>query len=323
MDVAKPRTLTAAALADAVIAGKSTMVFASPAAYRNVSATASDLTPEQRASFADIELVLSAGAPVPLQLLDELAELFPNAVIRTPYGMTEGLMLTDIDRDGIAAAEAQSRDHGVCVGAPISRVRVALAPLDAVGTPTDELLTGDAATDILGEFVISAPHSKASYDALWGTDSASKRDTLDGLLWHRTNDIGHFDPEGRMWLEGRVQHVISTPDGPVGPGGLEAVVDKVPSVHRSAVVGVGPEGVQAVVVVIEPEAGSGLKAGLAPLEVADAVRAAVAEYFPQDVAAVLVTTTFPTDIRHNSKIDRTRLARWADSVLCGERVGTP
>ena len=43
MDVTAPGTLTAAALADAVAAVGATVVFASPAALRNVVATADDL----------------------------------------------------------------------------------------------------------------------------------------------------------------------------------------------------------------------------------------------------------------------------------------
>jgi hypothetical protein len=38
---------------------------------------------------------------------------------------------------------------------------------------------------------------------------------------------------------------------------------------------------------------------------------------------VLIAKEFPTDIRHNSKIDRPRLARWATRVLGGGKVGTP
>ena len=44
MDVTAPGTLTAAALADAVAAVRATVVFASPAALRNVVATAGALT---------------------------------------------------------------------------------------------------------------------------------------------------------------------------------------------------------------------------------------------------------------------------------------
>ena len=36
-----------------------------------------------------------------------------------------------------------------------------------------------------------------------------------------------------------------------------------------------------------------------------------------DLAAVLVRGDLPVDIRHNSKIDRTLLATWAESILAG------
>ena len=40
------------------------------------------------------------------------------------------------------------------------------------------------------------------------------------------------------------------------------------------------------------------------------------------LAAVLVTDALPVDIRHASKIDRARLARWAERVLAGGPVRT-
>ena len=51
MDVTAPRTLTAAALADAAAAVDATAVFASPAALRNVLATADGLTDEHRVAL--------------------------------------------------------------------------------------------------------------------------------------------------------------------------------------------------------------------------------------------------------------------------------
>lgn len=317
MSVTKPKTLTATAIAEAIIAGSATMVFASPAAYRNVAATAGELDAAQRAACAGVELVLSAGAPVPLELMESIAEVFPNAAIHSPYGMTEGLLLTDIDSAGVAAAAAGD-DLGVCVGTPIDGVELALAPIDGDGTAAAELLQGTAAQGRLGEFVVSAAHLRSGYDNLWRTTADAGRDRLGGLSWHRTNDIGHIDDEGRVWLEGRLQHVVTTPRGPVGPGGLEALIDSDSEVSRSAVVGTGPVGTQALVAVLDAE-GTALSAGLAPLDLTARLRALVAET-GQDLAAVLVAPSFPTDIRHNSKIDRSRLAEWAERVLTGDGV---
>ncbi len=333
MDVTKPATLTARSLADAAIAGQSTVLFASPAALANVVATADGLDAARRDALDAVRLVLSAGAPVHPQLMRQVRDLMPNAEVHTPWGMTEGLLLTDIDGETVQRLRGAD-DEGVCVGTALPTVSLAIAPLLEDGTAEDLILDPAQGHGVLGEIVVSAPHLKDRYDALWHTDQQSKRDGLwrrDGRVWHRTADIGHFDAEGRVWLEGRLQHVITTPEGPLGPGGPEKTVDALGPVRRSAVVGVGPRGTQAVVVVVEaavpatrPARRAGQhrdgrpKQGLAPTALASAVRAALE---PLPVAAVLVADEIPTDIRHNSKIDRARVARWAEGVLAGGRAG--
>ena len=332
MDVTKPATLTAAALADAAIAGQSSVLFASPAALANVVATAGDLSGEQRTALRQVRQVLSAGAPVHPALLRQVSALMPEAEVNTPYGMTEGLLLANIDGETIHALR-RADDAGVCVGSPLPTVEFRIAPLAEDGTPEEVTLDPAAGHGVLGEFVVSAPHLKDRYDALWFTDHQSKRDGLirrDGRVWHRTADVGHFDAEGRVWIEGRAQHVLTTPDRPLAPGGPEGVVDALGPVARSAVVGVGPAGTQAVVVVVEaavpaarPPRRAGHhrdgrpKQGLAPTALAASVRSALE---PLPVAAVLVADHIPTDIRHNSKIDRPRVARWAEGVLAGGTV---
>jgi len=59
--------------------------------------------------------------------------------------------------------------------------------------------------------------------------------------------------------------------------------------------------------------------GLAEPELASAVRTAAGVR----LAAVLAIDSLPVDIRHAAKIDRQRLARWAERVLAGARVGRP
>ena len=104
MEVTRPGTLTAAALADAAAAIDATLVFASPAALRNVADTAAELTDDQRRALRRVRLVLSAGAPVSLALLNRVADVLPNADLHTPYGMTEALPVTDISLAQIRVA---------------------------------------------------------------------------------------------------------------------------------------------------------------------------------------------------------------------------
>lgn len=322
MDVTAPRTLTACALADAAAAIDATVVFASPAALRNVAATSGGLTAEGTAALKRVELLLSAGAPVPEPLLAEVQRLLPGASLHTPYGMTEALPVTDISLEQIRAAAADADSgtkpgagNGVCVGWPVHGARVAVIPLAADGTAPGSTPVTEAG--VTGEILVSAPHVKDAYDRLWLTEKASAA----GSGWHRTGDVGHFDADGRLWVEGRLAHIVTAPAGVVTPVGAEQAIERLAGIRMAAIVGVGPAGTQAVTAVVEtvPPA---RKAGPAGMELAGKVREA-ARAAGVSVAAVLVVPAQPTDIRHNAKIDRTRLSRWATAVLAGGSPGTP
>ena len=307
MEVTSPGSLTANALAAAVQSVDATLVFASPAALRNVVATADQMSPEDAASMQDVRLLMSAGAPVPAAILRSVGQLLPAAEAHTPYGMTEVLPVADISLAGI---EAAGSGDGVCVGYPLPSVDVAIDPLIAA-EPVNTGLTAEPG--VVGEVCIRAPHIRDGYDKLWMTEHAASQP--EG--WHRSGDVGHLDEEGRLWIEGRVGHIVTTANGPVTPIGIEHAVANAPQVEHAAVVGVGPAGLQQVVVVIVP-AGGRSRPGLADEALSDIVRARAPDV---DVAAVLVAPRLPVDKRHNSKINRTRLARWAERVLAGGRVG--
>ncbi|NQX24990.1 alpha/beta fold hydrolase [Curtobacterium sp. VKM Ac-2852] len=313
MDVTAPRTLTAKAVAASVAAADATVVFLSPAALANVVATASELTDADRQALRGVRLFLSAGAPVSAALLTAATELMPNASAHTPYGMTEGLLMTDVDLDGVRAS-GRSGDEGICVGVPAANVRVRIVPLDGSGRSTGALTDEPGIT---GEIVVAAPHVRDHYDRLWRTDRVSRLG-VDDPRGHRTGDVGHLDGAGRIWVEGRLQHVLTTPDGVVTPVGPEQRIEGVDGVGRAGVAGIGPIGTQQVVAVVETDPAV-RRPGLASPSLAAAVRAAAGV----PLAAVLVVPVLPTDIRHNSKVDRTRLSRWAGSVLSGGRMVCP
>jgi olefin beta-lactone synthetase len=307
MDVTKPGTLTAASLADAAAAIEATLVFASPAALRNVVATAGELTAAHSSALARIRLVLSAGAPVSIPLLRSVREVLPHAELHTPYGMTEALPLTDIS---LPQLEEAGQANGVCVGRPLPGVQIQISRFDSMGRAEGP---PESMVDISGEICVSAAHVKDRYDQLWATEQESSRNPG----WHRSGDVGHLDSAGRLWIEGRLVHVITTAAGPLTPVGVEQRIEAEAPVTAAAVVGVGPRGTQQVVAVVVPD--SPAPVGLAARELATVVRAAA----EVRLAAVLVTKALPVDIRHAAKIDRQRLARWAGRLLAGARAGRP
>ncbi len=306
MDVTAPGTLTASALGDAVVAVDATLVFASPAALVNVVKTAGSLTEAHREAFKNVRLLLSAGAPVRPALLRAANDLFPNAEAHTPYGMTEVLPVADI---GIGEIESAGAGDGVCVGLPLGDVEVRISALNDFGEAVGEL---SEESGLVGEIVVRAAHVREGYHRLWHTQYKASQPPG----WHRTGDVGSLDSAGRLWVGGRIGHVISAPSGPVMPVGIEQAIEDLDDVELAAVVGVGPTGTQQIVAVVE-QGESSRRPRLGDLDLHDRVRAQAGH----DVVAVLVVPRLPVDRRHNSKIDRTRVANWATGVLAGGRIG--
>ncbi len=321
MDVTAPGTLTAPSLSAAAEAIDASLVFAAPAALVNVVATADEMTPDHRSTCASVRLVLSAGAPVRAQLLREAAGIFTSADFHTPYGMTEVLPVADISLSELEDLSRRSADQhqidtslgdGVCVGRPLSSVEVVIDPIDGNGVPTGALSSDPG---VLGEIIVSAAHARDGYDRLWLTDHRASQPTG----WHRTGDVGRLDTNGRLWVGGRIGHVITTASGPLAPVRSEQAIETLDDVEIAAVVGVGPVGTQAVVAVVEA-AQKTHPVGGASIELLDRIRALIEGHV--DLAAALVVEKLPVDRRHNSKVDRVAVAAWAARILAGERVAS-
>ena len=130
----------------------------------------------------------------------------------------------------MAARAAPREAPRACASAVVDALRVALAPIDASGTPSEQLLEGAEARGILGEFVVHAAHSKAGYDRLWktriarppGTPSTGSCDTHERHRPHRRLRAGvargprpapHHTSRGTAgtrWARGRRRHPAPT-----------------------------------------------------------------------------------------------------------------
>jgi acyl-CoA synthetase (AMP-forming)/AMP-acid ligase II len=134
-------------------------------------------------------------------------------------------------------------------------------------------------------------------------------------VWHRIGDVGRFDDEGYLWFQGRVSHRLETARGVVMPVGIENVFDQHEHVRRCALVGVGPRGRERPVLVVEPEPGTPRGGRVRAKLKTDILRAGL--WFPQCaiVEELLYRDALPVDVRHNAKIKRGELKRWAEEQL--------
>ena len=124
-------------------------------------------------------------------------------------------------------------------------------------------------------------------------------------------DLGYLDAQGRLWFCGRKSDRVTTRDGTLYTVPCEAVFDTHPKLRRSALVGVaGPDGGTQPVLCVELLASE--KHADRDAVTAELLEIGARHAHTRGIRAVLFHPGFPVDIRHNAKIGRPELARWAE-----------
>ncbi len=306
MDARKPGSADPAKIIEAIEDHGCTSMFGSPALLRNLGRYGV----EHGVKLRSLRRVLSAGAPVPHDVLSNMhAMLQPGVEVFTPYGATESLPVANIGSREILedTAEGTRAGQGICVGRPVegARVRVIRITDDAIAAWSDDL---ELPAGEIGEITVQGAMVTRTYFARPDKTALAKIDD-GGEVVHRMGDLGRFDEQGRLWMCGRKSHRVTTSEGPVFTVPVERIFDAHDGVLRTALVGIGAPGQQRPRLLVERQPGGALSDG----ELIEALLAMGSE-LPitrgiTDIA--LYPGAFPVDIRHNAKINREQLARWA------------
>jgi acyl-CoA synthetase (AMP-forming)/AMP-acid ligase II len=308
IDPARPAKVDPAKVVQAIRQEEITTSFGSPTLWWKIALYCR----EHDIALPTMRRVLSAGAPVPPGLWAAMRDLLPNGELHSPYGATEALPVSSIRaRDVLARTAALTlRGHGTCVGTviPGNEVRIVALTDDPVARLDDirALPPGE-----IGEIVVRGPTVTHEYDALPAATAAAKIRGPDGAIWHRMGDCGHLDDEGRLWFCGRKAERVETREGPLHTEQVEPVFREHPQVARCALVGLGTPGAQTPALVVEKR----MQKSAPPAADTDLVRELAALAAPHPYACrvrqVFFHPSLPVDVRHNAKIHRLTLARWA------------
>lgn len=310
MDPTRPASADPRKLIAAIERFGVTTMFGSPALLDTLT---------RHAQIHDVRLqglkrVLSAGAPVRPEIIERAYRMLPEgAQLWTPYGATECLPVAIVEgREILADARAQTdRGAGILVGRAVApnEVRI-IATCDAAierWADTEALPNGE-----IGEIVVRGPTVTRAY---FRRDAATRlAKIIDGeTLWHRMGDLGYFDAHGRLWYLGRKSQRVVLGQTTLYPEQVEGIFNTHPQVKRSALVGVTVDSARQAWVLVEfkPEAhGTRWPQHRSELETLRANHPAMAQ-----VSGFLPHRRFPVDIRHNAKIGREALARWATQQI--------
>ncbi|RMF92611.1 MAG: peptide synthase, partial [Planctomycetota bacterium] len=317
MDPTRPAQVDPRNIVAAARAWEATQMFGSPAMWNRVGRYCR----EHEIRLDTVRRIYSAGAPVPDHVLENMtASIHPDGEMYTPYGATEALPVASIAASEVLdeTIHRTREGAGVCVGGRFPDVRWQVVRITDEPIPTlaeaEPLPPGE-----IGELIVTGPAVTRRY--VTRTDANPLAKIADGeTIWHRMGDVGYLDEHDRFWYCGRKAHRVVTETETLFTIPCEAIFNQVPGVFRSALVGVGPQGRQTPVVLIEPtpsdQPGKTAKTVPSGRELLEAVaRVAASSEKTRAVRHFLLHPGFPVDIRHNSKIFREQLAEWAERRL--------
>jgi fatty-acyl-CoA synthase len=205
-----PRRFDAARLLDLSEAHRATTWCVVPAMLQRVLALGRDEI--RRRDLRSLRIVFCAGSQLPAAVSSTARELLGD-VIYNLYGSTEVSVATFATPKDLVAAPTS-------VGRPALGSRVKI--LDAAGR---ELPAGQTGRIFVG--------STSPFEGYTGGGS---KEIIEGLL--NTGDLGHFDAEGRLYVDGREDEMIVSGGENVFPTEVEELLAQHPAVNEAAAVGV-------------------------------------------------------------------------------------
>ena len=309
IDPSRPSQVDPAKIIQAIRQENVTSSFGSPTLWRKIAAHCH----AHRVTLPTMKRVLCAGAPVPPDLWELMEPVLSGGRLHSPYGATEALPVSTIGSPEVVdgTAIATQRGAGTCVGRvlPANEVKIIAITDGPVATLADarELPCGR-----IGEIVVRGPTVTREYDALPEATAAAKIRDAAGDIWHRMGDLGYFDEHGRLWFCGRKAERVETMAGPLYTEQIEPLFMAHPEVRRVALIGIGMRGRERAALVIEPVSKDSILTSEGCRRLSRELRAITIRHpHTAGIKLFYFRKNFPVDVRHNAKIHRLALARWA------------
>ena len=189
----------------------------------------------------NMRLFISGSAPLLIETFDAFRARSGHTILER-YGMSETVMLTSNPYDA---------KHGERRGGTVG------LPLPGVGLRVVGEARALCATDEIGAIEVRGPNLFRGY---WRMPEKTREEfTDDG--WFKTGDVGRIDACGVVTIVGRSKDLIISGGYNVYPAEVESVLNELPGVQESAVIGVAHADFgEAVVAVVVARPGAALQA---------------------------------------------------------------
>ncbi|KAL1887850.1 hypothetical protein Sste5346_009962 [Sporothrix stenoceras] len=162
----------------------------------------------------------TGAAPLPPQIIEKLAVVYPNVALRQAWGMTESCSCLTVTPPGL-----QTYAHAAKVGKPVAGTELKIMSVET----GKEVELGQE-----GELWAKGPQITMGY--LDNEEETRKSYDADGFL--HTGDLGTVHPDGFVTIHDRIKEMIKVRGHGVAPAELEDTLLGHPHVADAAVIGI-------------------------------------------------------------------------------------
>ncbi len=239
---------------------------------------------ENSIKINSVNKIMTGGGAIFLDFINKLKKVFPNAEIMTAYGSTEAepiskLIVTNLSEDYISKIK-----NGF--GIPAGEI---VGVDDCKIINTDKVEIGKISkqefeqiqTNGVGEIVVTGKNVLKGY--VGGIGDKENKFSVDGIIYHRTGDMGIFDENGNLWLRGRKKEPYFN---------IEAALHAYYSIDKTAVFKENNK----LILVLEKNCKLDIKDILEKINF-------------EKIDEVKFVDYIPTDKRHSSKVDYNELRK--------------
>lgn len=220
---------------------KVTCATLSPSLFRAVSAYCL-----QKNYKLNLRRIITGGAPVSRDDVKQMKDVAPDAEILVLYGSTEVEPMAHIEGNEFinlktrAMEDPEWVDDGVNVGHFDKSLKVRylkIHPDPIIIKSANDWNNLVVENGKVGEIIVAGEHVCQGYYNNEEAFSRAKIKDENGVIWHRTGDLGRVDEKGDLWLVGRINNAIDRGGEYVFPVRAEIILKKLSFVEKAAYLG--------------------------------------------------------------------------------------
>jgi acyl-CoA synthetase (AMP-forming)/AMP-acid ligase II/pimeloyl-ACP methyl ester carboxylesterase len=241
IDVGAPSPNDAAILYAQMLSCEVTCTTLSPSLFNALSTYCLD----KKLNLNFLKRIVTGGAPISRDDIKKMKSVAPKAQILVLYGSTEVEPMAHIESNEMLAqkddVDSEIVEAGVNVGLIDNGLKYKFIKInkETIFINNEQEWTAiEQFKGVAGELIVAGEHVCERYFNNEEAFFRSKIKDHNGIIWHRTGDLGFLDSDQNLWIVGRVHNAIQRKGDYFFPVRAEIIIKKFDFVDKAAFLGI-------------------------------------------------------------------------------------